>query len=129
MPRTKAQQDGLDYEKKFAKALGAEVTPGSGNQWYAKLDVGRKGILVSLKHTGKDALRVTRSILSEAIREARKTGAMPMLGVDIAGEDFVVMRREDFIALVQEEASIARPTKSDAKRARAKQPLILRDED
>ena len=39
MPRGKEQQAGIDYEKKLAETIGARIQPGSGSQWYAKLDL------------------------------------------------------------------------------------------
>lgn len=130
MPRGKEQQAGIDYEHKFAKIFGVVPQVGSGNQWYAKLDVGARELLCSLKHTGKDRLSVTADILREAIQQSTKIGskgAIPVLGVDIAGEDFVILRTNDFAALLEEEVRIVPVRKANAKRARAAVPQILRE--
>lgn len=129
MPQTKAQRDGLKYEVKFASRFGVKPTAGSGNQWFAKLDVGAHRILCSLKHTGKKSLSVTPAILREAIQEATKIGskgAIPVVGTDISGEDFVILRADDFALLLEEEVKIAKVSRAKLKRARASIPEVLR---
>lgn len=128
MPKT-PQDQGRQYERDFAEKLGGKVVVGSGNQWFAKLDVGDRTILWSLKHTGKDFLRVTRKILGEAITEATKIGskgAIPGVAVDIAGEDFVILRADDFVALFEDGQYAVPMTSSRQKMARAKIPEALR---
>lgn len=127
MPRSKPQQDGINFEKRFAGLIGGQLTPGSGNQWYAKLDVSRRGILFSLKHTGKASFRITKEILREAIVAASKEGAIPAWAFDIAGEDFILMRGNDFRMLMEEDHKIIAPSKRAARRKRASTPSLMRD--
>jgi hypothetical protein len=129
MANTKAQREGLEFEESFAALFGASLQPGSGSQWFAKLDARGRQILWSLKHTGKDSLRVTQKILSESIQEATKIGspgAIPGLGIDIAGEPFVVMRATDVALIFQEDIRIAPPQGNEIKRQRSRMPLALR---
>lgn len=110
--------------------FGVKPIPGSGSQWYAKLDVGARELLCSLKHTGKASYTLSRSVLREAVQQATKMGskgAIPVVGVDIAGEDFVILRTDDFAALLEEDASFVPVKPSDAKRRRASIPAILRE--
>lgn len=129
MPRGKAQQDGIDYEHKFAKVFGVEPVKGSGNQWYVKLDVGVRQLVCSLKHTGKSSLTVTRAILAEALQYAGRKGSIGIVAVDIAGEDFVIIRTDDFAALLEEDEGFVPVPKNEQKRRRASIPEILREED
>lgn len=124
--RGKEQQKGIDYEARLAKLLGADLVPGSGNQWYAKGDLSGRAILWFLKHTGKDFFRVSKAVLHEAITASNKTGAIPAWAIDIAGEDFIMMRANDFIMLHEEDFEVAKPTKVARKRKRAGTLLILR---
>lgn len=127
--RTQAQEDGLAYEERLASLLGAKLQPGSGSQWYAKLDLDAIEILFSLKHTGKQSLKVTPSILREAIQEATKLGskgAIPAVATDIAGEDFVLLRVNDFAKLMEEETKFVPAKRADIKRSRASVPEVLR---
>lgn len=119
MARGKDQQAGIDYEKRMAKVIGARIQPGSGNQWFAKLDLSGRSVLWSLKHTGKDFFRITKAILSEAIHAANDEGSIPGWMIDIAGEDFVLMRGNDFRMLMEEETKIIAEDKGAAKRRRA----------
>lgn len=127
MARTKEQQAGIDYEKKLADLIGARIQPGSGNQWYAKLDLAGRSVLWSLKHTGKASFRITKEILREAIVAASKEGAIPAWAFDIAGEDFILMRGNDFRMLMEEDHKIIAPSKRAARRKRASTPSLMRD--
>lgn len=121
------QQLGFDFEEEFAGLLGSKVTPGSGNQWFAKMDIGDGHILWSLKHTIKDTLTVNQKLINEVENAAGAEGSMPGIAVKVAGEPFVMLRMEDFIKIVQEEIKIAPPSRSEIKRKNAATPLILRD--
>lgn len=125
-----AQDDGRSFEERFADLVGGKLTPGSGNQWYALMDVGGKAILWSLKHTGKKSLSVSPGILREVIKAATGIGGrnmIPGIATDISGESFVVMRADDFAQLFQENIEITPARSADVKRARAKIPQALRD--
>ena len=127
--RTQAQKDGLAYEERLADLLSAKLQPGSGNQWYALLDLDTVEILFSLKHTGKTSLSVTRYILREAIQAATglgKRGAIPCVATDIDGEDFIILRANDFAKLMEEEVKFVKPSRAEEKRQRAAIPEVLR---
>ncbi len=123
------REKGLEYEERLAALLGARIQPGSGNQWFAKLDLDVAEILFSLKHTSKASLSVTRNILSEVIHHATKIGskgAIPAVAVDIAGEDFVLLRANDFAKLMEEDAKFVPQSTASRKRHRASIPEALR---
>ncbi len=129
MARTKEQQAGIDYEKHLAEVIGAHLQPGSGSKWYAKLDLSGRSILWSLKHTGKDFFRITKEILREAIVAANEEGCIPGWAIDIAGEDFVLMRGHDFRMLMEEDHKVIAQSKRSAKRKRAATPVLMRDKE
>lgn len=120
------QEKGFDYEKQMAAKIGARLQPGSGSQWYAKLDLSGRGMLWSLKHTGKDFFRISKAILSEGIGAANEAGAIPGWMIDIAGEDFVLMRGNDFRMLMEEETKVIAEDKGAAKRRRASRSVLRR---
>src|SRR5690349_881755 len=112
------QEEGIAYEERLAALLGTTPIVGSGNQWFAKLDLDVASIMFSLKHTGKESLSVTKKILREAITEATKMGskqAIPAVAVDIAGEDFVILRANDFAKLMEEDAKFVPQSKASRK--------------
>lgn len=119
MPRGKEQQAGTDYEKKLAKLVGGRLQPGSGNMWFAKGDISTRAVKWWLKHTGKLSFTISKAILNEAIEAANKDGSIPAWAFDIAGEDFILMRGNDFRMLQEEEEKIIPVDKNAAKRRRA----------
>lgn len=127
MPRSKEQQEGIDYEIRMGKRIGADVQVGSGNMWFAKLDLAGRGMLWSLKWTSKESFRLTKKVLGEAIREALKDGSVPGLMIEVAGESFTVLRTNDFIMLMEEESKVVEEDKGARRRRRAALPSLLRD--
>jgi hypothetical protein len=127
MARSKEQQAGIDYEKRLAEVIGARLQPGSGSQWWAKLDLSGRSILWSLKWTSKDFFRITKAVLREAIVAANKEGSIPAWAFDIAGEDFILMRGNDFRMLMEEDHKIIAQSKRTKKRKRASTPVLMRD--
>jgi hypothetical protein len=125
------QEEGRHWERRFAKLLGADLVPGSGSQWFAKLDVNDRTILWGLKWS-KDSFKITKGILREVIKHATKIGSsnsIPGWGFEIGGEDFVLLRANDFVALFEDGNYVIEPLASAQKRARSKVPLILRDKE
>jgi hypothetical protein len=103
---------GRAFEEDFAHRIGAKLQPGSGNQWFAKLDLKGRSFLWSLKSTTKASFRITTDMLAETIHAVYGPGGqggntLPGMAIRIADEDFVVMRATDFITLVQDEVKIA----------------------
>lgn len=126
MSRGKEQQAGIDYEKKLAALVGGRLTPGSGNQWFAKGDISTRVVKWWLKHTGKQSFTISKAILREAIVAANEEGAIPAWAFDIAGEDFILMRGNDFRMLQEEEEKIIPSNKSAAKRRLASTSVLRR---
>lgn len=123
------QEKGFDFEKEFAGLFGEKPTPGSGNKWFAPMDIDGGQIIWSLKSTQKDNLSVNREIIEEVEGHAGKTGAIPGIAVKIIGEPFVLLKMQDFIKIVQEEIKMAPPSREEIKRKKAATPLLLREEE
>jgi hypothetical protein len=128
------QEQGRQFEAEFAKRLGATVVPGSGSQWFAKLDVGGKGFLWSLKLTTKKSFRLTTDMLRELTHAVHGPGGkggrtVPGMAIRIDNEDWVLLKADDFIGLMREEVKMVPPTKREEKLERAAVPKFKRTDD
>lgn len=126
------QDIGKKFEDWFAKKLGGKVTPGSGNKWFAKLDVGTSSFLWSLKATSKNSYRLTIETIKEAVFATEGpggTGQVPGLALLIGEEEpLVVLRLSDFMHIVEEDVRIVAASKKRTRREIASVPRILREE-
>ena len=86
--------------------------------------------LFSLKETQAESFRISRELMREVEREI-DGATIPALAVAIdGGEVFVTLRGEDFLRLINsDQAQYVTPSRGDQKRARAKIPEILRDDE
>ena len=122
------QEKGRLFERIWAKLLGAQPQPGSGNQWFAKMDVADGEILWSLKYTEKKSFSLTKELMREVEKEVTP-GVIPGIATSVDGEQFVTLRAEDFIRLASTDAmKYITPTKAEQKRARSKVPNLFRDD-
>lgn len=122
---------GLKYEKDFARKIGGKIVPGSGNKWYAKLDVRSSSIIWSCKYTSKVSFSLTKDILYEAWRAAigpGGSGTIPALAINIesADEEVVVLRLSDFLSLLQDERKLFEPTGKSKKMLQSAVPKFRR---
>lgn len=125
---------GIQFEEEFAARFGVEPHRGSGNKWYCRMDLGTgQPILWSLKSTKHASFSVQQSDIDEVIEAVEAPGGvggdvLPGLGVRVRDLDLVVLRADDFIALITEQMAYIRPSKAEVKRAAARVSLLLRDE-
>lgn len=130
MPDAAAIERGRVFEVEVNQTLGLQDVAGSGNQWNDRSD-GKGRIRVSSKSESKRTWGRTRSQLAEAVELAQGTGETPALAVEDPedGARLIIFRIEDFAALHAEGWEIpSKPSKGDARRARAAVPAFLRDE-
>lgn len=132
-PGETEQQTGRRFEKYWAELFGVKPVKGSGNLWYAKLDVGTQGILFSCKWTSHDSFRISKDLFHEAWSAVYGQGGVggntiPALATNVNGETYVTMRAEDLLLMLQEETVSIPPSKDDLKRARSKVPEIFRED-
>lgn len=91
MKRSKAQ------EKRFADKRGAKLHAGSGSGWSSRNDSHNEGELIENKRTDNTAfLRVDLKELLALCARADRQGRLPVLSIEIAGHDFVVLRDCDY---------------------------------
>jgi hypothetical protein len=124
---------GREFERDFATALGARLTPGSGNKWFAQMDVDSGQILWSLKATQLKAFPLSRALIDEVVAATEGpggTGSVPGMAIRIGSPeyDLVVLRKDDFIRLFEEHAKLMMESKASARRERANIPILLRED-
>lgn len=125
------QENGRQFEKEFADSLGAKLVKGSGNQWFAKLDVSSAHILWSLKSTSKKSLPFTSALMQEAEAAILGSGGVggetvPGVATSVDGEVYVTLKQADFIRLFQSDVKFIEPSNSEKKRQRSKLPELFR---
>lgn len=86
-------------EARLAERLGGARRPGSGAFWSAKGDVRSPGLLVEAKWTARRSMSVTSAVLRKIELEAVSEGRMPVLALEVAGRDYVVISLDDFVEL------------------------------
>lgn len=139
-PGESAQKTGRRFERFFANLFGVDPQRGSGNLWYAKMDVGDGAMLWNLKFSEQEVLRFGKYRVRDLLREAEQAingqggvGGSIIPGVAIAEEDgevFVSLRAEDFLRIVRSDVvTHVVPSRGEQKRQRARVPALLRDED
>ena len=126
-------EHGRRFEKEFAREMGLDPVPGSGNQWHSKLDLKGFGARWSLKWTGKKTYVLSSSTLDEAQAAtgdpAGGTGELPLWAFDVDGEWYVLTRAKDFKRITSEELVLTRESKSESKRRRSSVPQLFRNDD
>ena len=122
------QEKGRLFERIWGKLLGTKPQPGSGNQWYAKLDVTDTKFLWSLKYTEKKTFSLSPKLMQEA-EEAVTGNEIPGIAVSVDGHKFVIFNAEDFLRFCESgDYKYIIPSKAEQKRAQAKIPTLFRDE-
>jgi hypothetical protein len=120
------RQDGLDFEVDLAVALGVDRVPGSGNQWYSKLDLKGKGFRISAKSSRKHVI-VDNDLIDEAIVGC-DDGTTPLWAIRIPAGDFIMLDLDDFKSLMAGEIEFEIPvTKREERKARASVPQLFRE--
>lgn len=116
------------FEKIWGKLLGTKPQPGSGNKWYAKLDVADARFLWSLKHTEKKSFSLTPALMKEVEEEVTGT-TIPGIAVDVDGHRFVILNADDFLRFCESgEYKYIVPSRAEQKRQQAKIPTLFRED-
>ncbi len=129
MPRTDAQERGIQFEHYVAEVLSGQVVAGSGNKFYNRSDVTSAGLRISAKSEKGLTLARVLAHLREAIDLAFQSGEIPALAIqDIDHtEEYIVIRLSDFAKALQE-VTIPETfaSKGLEKRQTAETPIMLR---
>jgi hypothetical protein len=86
-------------EKKGAAAYGGRTTPRSGAGWVHKGDVQTAVEVIEMKATGKTQITIKASWLRKVFIEATGRLKIPILEFQLAGEQYVTLRRGDYLRL------------------------------
>lgn len=99
--KTKGQRESRKHEDRLAKAVGGKRNAASGAFWSRKGDVRSPDLLIEHKWTGKLSVSVKAAVLEKIVKEAILDGRMPVLGLYLNGENYVVLQEDDFLELRQ----------------------------
>jgi hypothetical protein len=132
-PSETPQDAGRRFESLWAKLFGVKPQRGSGNQWFAKLDVFDGTITFSCKFTSHRSYSVSKKLLRECEEAVYKNGDNSIPGIAIALDDgsdvVVVLKAADFVRLMSlESAKYIVPSKSEQKRRISRIPSLLRED-
>lgn len=99
--RSEGQKQSRKHETRLAKAIGGSRTAASGAFWSRKGDVRSEELLIEHKWTGKKSKTIQSTELKKITTEAIMDGRIPVFGLHLDGEDYVVMLETDLLELVQ----------------------------
>ena len=99
--KTKGQRESRKHEDRLAKAVGGSRNAGSGAFWSRKGDVRSHDLLIEHKWTGKLSVSIKAAVLEKIVKEAILDSRMPVLGLYLNGENYVVLQEDDFLELRQ----------------------------
>ena len=97
--KSKGQKESQKHEKRLAKKIGGTRNAASGALWARKGDVRSDDLLIEHKWTGKKQFTIKSDVLAKNVREAILEGRMPVLGIHLDGEDYVILLEDDFIEM------------------------------
>lgn len=97
--KTEGQKQSQKHEKRIAKKVGGSVNAASGAFWSRKGDVRSVDLLIEHKFTGKKSFSVKSDVLKKIVREAILDGRMPVLGIHLDGENYVILLEDDFLEM------------------------------
>ena len=97
--KSKGQKESQKHEKRIAKKIGGKRNAASGALWARKGDVRSTDLLIEHKWTGKKQVTVKSEVLKKITKEAILDGRIPILGIHLDGENYVILGEEDFFEL------------------------------
>ena len=103
--RSEGQKQSRKHEDRLAKAIGGSRTAASGAFWSRKGDVRSEELLIEHKWTGKKSKTIQSAELKKITNEAIMDGRMPVFGMHLDGEDYVIMLETDLLEIVHKRDS------------------------
>lgn len=100
--KSEGQKQSQRHERRLEKVLGGKRTAASGAFWSRKGDVRTEHHLVEHKVTAKKSIRLTTDVLRKIYLEAVMDGREPVLAFHLDGVDYVVLREDYFVDLIDE---------------------------
>ena len=97
--KSEGQKESLKHEKRLAKKISGSRSAASGAFWSRKGDVRNDELLIEHKWTGKKSVTIKSDVLKKITTEANLDSRIPVLGLHLDGENYVVLVEEDFFEL------------------------------
>ena len=97
--RSEGQKQSQKHEKRLAKKVGGTRTAASGAFWSRKGDVRSIELLIEHKWTGKKQVTIKSEVLKKITREALLDNRIPVLGLHLDGENYVVLLEDDYLEM------------------------------
>lgn len=97
--KTEGQKQSRKHENRLAKLIDGKRTAASGAFWSRKGDVRNDDLLIEHKWTGKKQVTIKSEVLKKITKEAILDSRMPVLGIHLDGENYVILGEEDFFEL------------------------------
>ena len=97
--KSEGQRQSQKHEKRLAKTVGGTRTAASGAFWSRKGDVRSKELLIEHKWTGKKQVTIKSEVLKKITREAILDSRIPVLGLHLDGENYVVLLEDDYLEM------------------------------
>ena len=96
---SEGQKQSQKHEKRLAKLVDGSVNAASGAFWSRKGDVRSKDLLIEHKWTGKKQVTIKSEVLKKITREAILDSRIPVLGIHLDGENYVVLLEDDYLEM------------------------------
>lgn len=97
--KSEGQKQSQKHEKRLAKAVGGQTTAASGAFWSRKGDVRNSDLLIEHKWTGKKSKTIQSAELQKITTEAIMDGRLPVFGIHLDGENYVILLETDFLEM------------------------------
>jgi hypothetical protein len=97
--KSEGQKQSQKHEKRLAKLVDGSVNAASGAFWSRKGDVRSKDLLIEHKWTGKKQVTIKSDVLKKITREAILDSRIPVLGIHLDGENYVVLLEDDYLEM------------------------------
>jgi len=98
--KSEGQKQSRKHENRLSKVIGGSRTAASGAFWSRKGDVRSNELLVEHKWTGKKSKTIQSTELKKITTEAILDGRVPVFGLHLDGEDYVILLETDLMELV-----------------------------
>jgi hypothetical protein len=97
--KSEGQKQSQKHEKRIAKAVGGKTMAASGAFWSGKGDVRSDDLLIEHKWTGKKSFSLKADVLEKIVTEAMIDSRMPVLGISLNNNNYVLLTEDDFLEM------------------------------
>ena len=94
--KSKGQIESQKHEARLAKKFDGQRSAASGAFWSRKGDVRTQDLLIEHKWTSKASFTLKAAILEKIVKEAILESRMPILGISLNSNNYVLLTEDDF---------------------------------